>query len=77
MNMEPIGEERKPWVSASLFLFSQHQRLSVSKFKQGSYIELVYELDDNGKGRWFCLGWEEGVYGEYEGIDESGGKLEF
>ncbi len=74
MGMEPVGDKGKPWVSASLFLFSHNKRLAVTEQK-GSYIELVYEPNDNGKGCWRFLGWEEDIYDEFEGIDEYTGKL--
>jgi len=67
LGMEII--ENKPFVSASVFLFSQGRRLSVSG-QAGSYLELVYERADNGEGRWRSLGWLEDIYDEFASIDK-------
>ncbi len=58
----------KPYVSASLFLFSQGRRLSVVR-GHGSVLELVYEFDSNGVGDWRDRGWEADEFGEYDDYD--------
>ncbi|EDX77568.1 hypothetical protein MC7420_2892 [Coleofasciculus chthonoplastes PCC 7420] len=72
LGMEPI--EGKACVSASLFLFSQNNRLAVTG-QESSYLELVYEPSDNSEGRWRSQGWLEDVYGEFESINQYSGQL--
>ena len=72
LGMEMI--EDKPYVSASLFLFSCKKRLTVAG-QGGSYVELIYEQSDNGNGGWRSLGWMEDIYGEFENIDEYSGEI--
>jgi hypothetical protein len=59
----------RPYISASLFLFSNGNRLVVAG-QLGSYLELVYEKAESGVSNWHSLGWIEDIYGEFEAIDE-------
>jgi len=65
--------EEKPYVSTSLFLFSQGERITTAE-QTSSYLELVYEPSESTQGAWRTLGWIEDIYGEFEHITEYTGR---
>ena len=65
--------EEKPYVSTSLFLFSQGERITTTEHTS-SYLELVYEPTESTPGAWRTLGWIEDIYGEFAHITEYTGR---
>lgn len=67
--MDLIGDKFEPHISASLFLFGDHIRLTAEQPNR-SYIELSYERNRNNTGRWCSLGWKIDEFEEFEDINE-------
>ena len=70
LGMQTIGDEAIPNVSASLFLFGDHQRLS-AKQSNKSLVEFIYERDVSNVGRWQSFGWNIDEFDQFEDIIES------
>lgn len=63
-----LDEGQRLDISATLFLYSNKKKLLT---KSGaSFLELVYEKDNLGKGNWRLYGWLEDVHYEYEFFDQ-------
>lgn len=70
IGMDMNYDEDKPIYSASLFLFSNHQRLITNTKPNRSYIELLYERGKDNIGQWRSLDWRTDDYGEFEDVEE-------
>jgi hypothetical protein len=71
IGLELIGDNFKPHISANLYLFANHFRLTAGQTDR-SYIYLEYILSKYNVGEWKSEGWEIDEFDEYEDIDEDG-----
>lgn len=69
LGMQVIDEELGPHISAWLFLFGDHHRLTAGQPNR-SYIYLEYRRKENSIGQWHSYGWGIDEFDEYEDVFE-------
>lgn len=69
LGMQLIGDEFIPHVSAWLFPFGDHQRLTAGESNR-SFISFSYVRDSSSVGAWQSHGWQIDEFHEFEEIDE-------